>query len=252
MPNSQTRITLLDEFARDHVPYDVDLWPEIAATLSTRRRPPYTRLDRGQLWRIAVVATALLLSIIVLPPTRQTIADTIQHFGIVETNSTTVRIGPPAPGATAVSVPVPMYSLEEAQKRVPYPIPQPSWIPAGFRLRGVFVGHDDVVTVSYVSDDWQVKVNSGAFGFSVHPGTEPSLGGTAIPSTAIRHVTVNGAPAIYAQGAWEHQPDGMTWHGDADAVRVAWAADGFTYDLSGSKTDLGRDGLIRIAESIHP
>lgn len=252
MPNSQTRITLLDELARDHVPDDVDLWPEIAAILSTGRRPPPARLDRGQLWRVAVVAAALLLSVIVLSPARQTIADTIQHFGIVETNSTTIRNSPPAPAATAVSEPVSMYSLEEAQTRVPYPIPQPSWIPAGFHLRGVFVGHDGFVALSYVSDDWSTSGNSGGFGLSVHPGTEPSLGGIAIPSTAIRHITVNGAPAIYAQGAWEHQPDGITWHGDADAVRVAWAADGFTYDLSGSKTDLGRDGLIRIAESIHP
>jgi len=252
MPQNQTSFALLDELARDHVPDGVDLWPEIAEILSTRRRPPYARLNRGQLWRMAAAAGALLLSVIVLSPARQTIADTIQHFGIVETNSTTIRNSPPAPGATAVSEPVPMYSLEEAQKRVPYPIPQPSSIPAGFYLRGVFVDHDGFVALSYVSDDWSTKGNSGAFGLSVHPGTEPSLGGIAIPSTAIRHVTVNGAPAIYAQGAWDHQPDGITWNGDADAIRVAWAADGFTYVLSGSKTDLGRDGLIRMAESIHP
>jgi hypothetical protein len=251
MPQNQTRFVLLDEFAREKVPDDVDLWPEIAQILVSHR-PSRTQNNRAQLWRVTVATAVLLLSVIVLSPARQTIADTSQHFGIVETNSTTIRNGPPAPGATAVAVPVPRYSLEEAQKQVPYPIPQPSWIPAGFHLRGVFVGHDGVVTLSYVSADWQAKVNSGAFGLSVGPGTEPSLGGSAIPTTAIRHITVNGAPAIYAQGAWDHQPDGITWNGDADTIRVAWAADGFTYVLSGSKTDLGRDGLIRMAESIHP
>ena len=203
------------------------------------------------MWRAAGVMTALLLSIIGLSPVGQTIADTIQHFGITETNSTTIRSSPSAPGVTAVSEPVPMYSLDEAQKLVPYPIPQPSWIPTGFHLRGVFVDGNGLVSLSYVPDGGSTSGRHGGFGLSVHPGTEPSLGGIVIPATAIQHVTVNGAPAVYVQGAWDNQPAALAWHDNADAARVAWAADGFTYLLSGSEMGIGRDELIRIAESIH-
>lgn len=250
MRKNQTSITLLDELASDTVPESVDLWPGVADIISARRRVPHVRLHGGQIWRIAATMAVLILSVIMLSPVQQTIADTIQHFGILETNSTKIQQSPPAVGVTAISEPVAMYSLEEAQKRVPYTIPQPSWIPSGFHLRGVFVGTDGSVSLSYVPDGWTENGSGGGFGLSVRRGSEAGFGGIAIPVTAIQHATLNGAPALYARGAWEDRSNGMTWHADDDAARVAWASDGFTYVLSESGVGLGRDDLMRIAESI--
>lgn len=202
-------------------------------------------------WRVAVIAAGLIVALIVIAPVRQTIADTIQHFGIMETNETVVPPSTPASGVTAISEAIPLMSLGEAQSRVPFHIPTPSWIPPRMHLRGVFVGHDGVVSLAYVQDGSPEAGTKGGFGLSIGLGSVPSLGRIVIPAPAIRHVTVNGAPAVYAHGAWDYQNSTSTWDGDADAARVSWSADGFTYVLSEGELGLSRDDLIRIAESVH-
>lgn len=251
MNDEQDRFVLLDEIAAAAVPTTVDLCPTISQRVDAGRSHSKTAFGRARLWRVGMAAAALLLSLAVIRPVRESIADTIQHFGIVATNDTVILYGQSAPGTTAVSSPLPFFSLAEAQQRVNFVIPMPGWIPPGMHLRGAFVGSDDFVALSYVPDGWTPDGVQSGFGLEITPGTTASFGRYAIPSSAIQHVTVNGSPAVYAHGAWDSQPSAITWHGDADDAMLSWSADGFVYTVSGGGPGIGRDDLFRIAESVH-
>ncbi|HVX31336.1 MAG TPA: hypothetical protein VHA53_12725 [Nitrolancea sp.] len=252
MNDELDRLILLDEIASATVPATVDLWPAIARRVNAGQPRSKTAFARARVWRLGVAVAAVLLSVVVITPVRQSIADTIQHFGIVETSRTRLPQETRAPGfaATAVAVELPLLSLEEAQQQVNYPIPIPTWIPPGTHLRGAFVSGDGSVSLSYVPNGWTGQSSQGGFGIGIRQGASAGLGGYEIPSSAIQHVTVNGSPAIYAHGAWDAPPNSI-WHDDADAAMLSWSADGFVYTLSQGELGLSRDDLIRIAESVH-
>src|SRR5690349_4820437 len=141
MDVNRSKRVLLDEIAAAALPETIDLWPAISQQVETRPTSWNTVITRST-WRFSVAVMVVLAAVLVVPPVRQTIADSIQYFGITETHDTVLPHQQTVPNATAVAESLPLLSLPEAQERVGFSIPTPSWVPSGMQLRGAFVGSD--------------------------------------------------------------------------------------------------------------
>ncbi len=135
---------------------------------------------------------------------------------------------------------IPAVSLAEAQNQVAFQIPQPGWLPEGLTLKGAHVNPPNWANVFYGRADGK----EGGLGIEVAQGTGKT--NYVFPDSAKQPVTVDGQPAIYVHGAWNGQGQ---WNDNADAATVEWSSDGLALRLSCSALDLGRNEVIRIAES---
>jgi hypothetical protein len=160
---------------------------------------------------------------------------------------TTVWRSCPHGGAFGISRPL-VVSVADAQRQVGFPIRAPAWLPPGLTVAGVEVdsGHSISVVCRKPGDDPTLP-GLGVY-ISEHPGGQ--VGGSAVPSSGVQHVTVGGRPAVYVHGDYEGPPGVGRWTPNADAEELSWARDGVTYDLLTGGLHLSRGDLIRIAESM--
>ncbi len=136
---------------------------------------------------------------------------------------------------------MPAVTLSEAQKQIAFNIPQPGRLPEGLTLKGAHVNPPNWANVFYGRADGK----EGGLGIEVAQRT--GLPNYVFPDSAKQPVTVDGQPAIYVHGAWNGQGQ---WNDNADAATVEWSANGLVLRLSCSALGLGRDEVIRMAESV--
>ncbi len=232
----------------------------------------------------AVTGTLLvvaLLLLIAVPSARAAFGRFMeQRFGLVLVDpaqeTTKVAERDLTEGETLTEVAIPAISLEEAQALVAFTIPMPTILPEGFGLWAARVGTgphgssmDENGNMIVIEPPVQVilafkpdKSNQEQY----HPDATLSLdifdqvgleGGYTVPIGSEEAAEVNGNNAVFVKGIWVQvdeskppSPDNITWDDTADAAKLSWEADGFTYILSGSHLDLSLADYIRIAESI--
>jgi hypothetical protein len=145
----------------------------------------------------------------------------------------------PAPSINVNVIPV--VNPTEAQRQLPFHIPQPTWLPEGLILKGAHVDPPNWANVFY----GRAEGGEAGFGFEIHFG--PREGGYVYADSAKRKVLVSDQPATCVRGAWNERGE---WNDSADATTLEWSANGFDYHMSQSELDLTCDDLIRIAESL--
>ena len=224
----------------------------------TRQQAAAGRPARRPRLRLAWAAgglAALLVLITLLTPTGQTALASFMavfHLGRTEVSITPAQMAltqlPPA-GAASTAVYQDL-TLEEAQAQVHFAIPQPAYLPEGYRLRGVrsctypdlpaWMPQPFSLDVFYESEQGlQVRLRL----YPIALGDEASISGLnleASPIQDVRDVDLNGKPGVLlrlgaegAEAVWQE----VVWeHGDLI--------------LALSATNLTEDELLRMARSI--
>jgi hypothetical protein len=148
----------------------------------------------------------------------------------------------------------PLYvGLATAQAQVTFHIETAAWLPAGLTLGGVAVFGNDVVDgPSSVSVEYLPIGHTGpgpGIRIQEHPGTQ--VGGSAVPASAVEHVTVDGQPAIFVKGDYESPRSAVGyWTPSADVEELSWQHGGLTFDMIASGLHLTAADLIRVAQSV--
>ncbi|HET8631236.1 MAG TPA: hypothetical protein VFL91_27775, partial [Thermomicrobiales bacterium] len=122
-------------------------------------------------------------------------------------------------------------------------------------IRGVIVGTgptDNPASVPISVIVSYMPVAGGPYPPSTGLGIQQTAGSTlhggyAIPTSQVQDARVNGRPAAYAHGAWT---EAGVWDGTLDAGMLSWEEGGFTYVVHSSGLGLGREDLVKIAESL--
>jgi hypothetical protein len=150
-------------------------------------------------------------------------------------------------------VPSEMLSLEEAQRRLPFPILLPAYVLQGYERRDAlalttFADPDaPLYTTIFLNIIWENK-GGEAFMLSIrHCPSGLEYCGWSVGEGALEEITLNGRPAVIQRGAWNY--DTRQYDFSFPVIEIQWKYDENTiYSLTGNRSL--EDELIRIAESI--
>jgi hypothetical protein len=215
------------------------------------RRAGKSRLIRPRRAAWAVVGLVVVaLVVLSLTPFGQTAVASFMavfHLGRTDVSIAPVYTPSAATGTTAIPSKL---TLKEAKELVSFPIPQPAYLPPGYRLSGVnsytypelptWVPQPFYVELVYKHDGGDELVLGV---YSILLGDQASISRLnlqATPIEAVRDVDVNGQPGVLlrlgtgqAGAAWQQ----VVWeHGDLI--------------LALSSVDLTEDDLMRVARSV--
>lgn len=214
------------------------------------RRAPWLRLG----WAVAGLAAVLLAVILITPLGQTAVASLMAVFDLGRTN---VRIAPEYTPSTLPTTAVDggravqrNLLLEEAQDLVSFIIPQPSYLPPGFRLEGVnsymypdlpaWVPQPFFVELIYNDSEGEellLRVYSIALGDGA---SISSLNLRAPPIEHAKDVNVNGQPGVLLQQDLDRS--GAVWQ------ELVWEQDDLILALSSVYLD--EPDLLSIARSI--
>jgi hypothetical protein len=237
--------------------------PDVAGSVAARMRSTRSRIISRTLARSLVVVLVLLASLLFIPPVRAGVLDFIQ-VGIVRIfraeppTMTPVTATPKENQAT----PVPTSSsllpfldqiagettLQDAAQKTGYPILLPSY-PAG-------IGEPDRVFLQDAEGPmtilvWMDPQQPGQVEMSLHFIPKGSWAVNKFAPVAIDDTSVNGAPAVWAEGPYLI----LLQNGDMKIERLMnghvliWENNGVTYRL---ETSASMEEAVRIAESLKP
>ena len=214
--------------------------------------PRARRLRLG--WAAAGLAVVLLAALLWTPQGETAVAS---FLAVLRLGRTEVRITPagtpstlPATALAASTAVRESLTLEEAQQRIPFAIPQPAYLPPGYTLRAVdsytypdlpaWVPQPFFVELVYGNghdDDLVLRVYSILLG----DGASISrLNLQATPIQEVRDVEVDGQPAVLLRLG--HEPDQVAWQ------ELVWERDDRILALSSAY--LSAEDLLRIARSV--
>jgi hypothetical protein len=191
-------------------------------------------------WRLAAAGLALmLLVVLILTPVGQTaVASFLGIFHLGRTEVQISQTGTPTPaGQTAIRE---QWSLEEARDRLPFALPQPAYLPQGYRFRAVYsYTYPDLP--EWVPQPVLVDVDYGNLTLRVYPimlGEEASISRLNLETTSVQKVQdleVNGQPGVLlrAGDTWQE----IVWE-QGDLVLALWAA------------HLSEEELLAVARSV--
>jgi hypothetical protein len=235
-------------------PVDPSLEQRIMRQVRNADGPPRP-IPRSRLgWAVAALASALLIVMLFTPAGQTAVASFMAVFNLGRTE---VHITPVytanVPGATAVAQSTALQqamTLEEAQTKVGFTIPQPGYLPTGYRLREV-ISHTYPDLPAWLPQPFFVELvyeDSQAHELSlrVYPimlGNKASIAGMNLQATPIQDVLdvdVNGQPGVLLRLGTDRSGPG--WQ------EVVWEQGDLILALSAS--ELTEADLLRIARSI--
>ena len=209
-----------------------------------RERPGYRLI-----WAVAGVAAALLLVLLITPAGQTAVASFLGVFHLGRTEVQVAQVGTPTATAQA-GVNREVLTLEDAQARLPFTIPQPAYLPEGYDLREVS-GYTYPDLPAWLPQPFFVELvyddESGAVcTLRVYPltvGEEASISGLNLEASSfelVKDVEIQGQPAVLLRlsdggrrNAWQE----VVWeHGDLM--------------LALSASDLTEAELLQIAASV--
>ncbi len=268
----EQRITpILHELAEQEIPADLDLWPAIRTQVESGRRMqrrPVAKLRLKVAVSLAVLALASIGLLASIPSAQAAIVRTLQRFGLVLIDPSAMR------PATSVKVeptrqpPQPL-TLAEAQLRAPFPIRVPTWLPEGLTFAGAEVNVDTVSTpgpdgeppaevslVYHRASQSQISASTEMLQLLILFGPNPA--GFVVPNSRGQEAVINGQAGVYAHGGWRDDGQGdpqtalgdLRWDDALDEAWLSWGEDGLTYTLQAVGLGLGREDMVRIAESL--
>lgn len=189
----------------------------------SRRERPGFRL----VWAAAGVAAALLLVLLITPAGQTAVASFFGVFQLGRTEVQVTQVGTPTATAQA-AVRREVLTLEDAQARLPFTIPQPAYLPEGYGLQEVS-GYSYPDLPAWLPQPFFVELvyggESGAVcTLRVYPitvGEEASISALNLEASSfevVKDVEVEGKPAVLLRlgdggrrGAWQE----VVWeHGD--------------------------------------
>jgi hypothetical protein len=223
---------------------------QVRATGRPARGVP--RLGLG--WAVAGLVTVLLLVVLFTPLGQTAVAGFMAAFNLGRTEVTIQPVHTPSTlpatamaGATAVRESL---ELEEAQGQVSYAIPQPAYLPSGYRLAGVngYTYPDlpawvpqpfflELVYKDSAGDELLLRV------YSITLGDEGSISELNLQATSIqdaRNVDVSGQAGVLLQLGSDRT--GAVWQ------EVVWEQGDLIVALSSGH--LAEDELLRVARSV--
>lgn len=186
------------------------------------RRRPRSRL----VWAATGLALALFLALLFTPAGQTAVASFLGVFTLGRTEVQVAQVGTPTVTAQAAVIREPL-TLEDAQARLPFAIPQPAHLPEGYGLRELN-GYTYPGMPAWLPQPLFVELVYGGPGSActlrVYPisiGEEASIAGMNMEATSfdqVKEVQVRGQPAVLlrlgssdAQSAWQE----VVWeHGD--------------------------------------
>jgi len=191
-------------------------------------------------WRLAAAGLTLsLLVALLLTPIGQTAV--ASFLGIFQLGRTQVQIsqtGTPVPAEhTAIRE---SWTLEEAQERLPFALPQPAYLPEGHRLQAVHsYTYPDLP--EWVPQPVLVDMDYGDLTLRIYPillGEEASISRLNLEATSVEKVQdleINGQPGVLLR-VGDHWQE-VVWEQD-DLVLALWAP------------DLPEEELLAVARSV--
>ncbi len=142
---------------------------------------------------------------------------------------------------TAIAIELPVVGVDDAQRKVGFDIPEPTWLPTGLVLQGAHVDPPNWTHIFYGPADGSPR------GLGIEISTGPKEGGYDYPDTAMRSVSVSGYSGICVQGSWNERQE---WVASADAGALEWSTGDFWYRISHSGIGLSCENTVRIARSL--
>lgn len=208
-----------------------------AANAATARKWPTVRLSASR-FKIGLAATCLLVtSLVVAWPVLGQVPGRIIPRRVIPRVAKTLA----TPIAAGVATPPPAghwTDLDELQKEAGFTLFVPTYLPAGCTQK----------ENSFNSFAADVILTYSCFSIGEQVGHEaqPDIG-----EGAKQDITINGQPAIYADGAWFQEPGGkgLVWKSGI-LHQVMFVRNGIFVRLGAFTTVLGKEELIRIAESL--
>jgi hypothetical protein len=209
-----------------------------------RRKRPFRPV-----WAAAGVAAALLLVLLITPLGQTAIAGFLGVFHLGRTQVQVTQGGTPTATARAAVVRETL-SLEDAQARLPFAIPQPAYLPAGYDLQQV-VGYTYPDLPAWLPQPFFVELlyadaSGGSCTLRVYPitvGEEASIAQLNLATTSFEE-----AKEVQVQG----QPAMLLRLGDGSG-RSAWREIVWEYGdliLALSASDLAEAELLQVAGSV--
>ncbi len=220
------------------------------AAAGPQRRSPRVRLG----WAIASVVTVLLAVTLLTPLGQTAVASFLAVFNLGRTEVRITPVDTPsAPLATVVARSTAIgqtLTLDEARAQIPFDIPQPGYVPAGYRLHQV-VSHTYPDLPAWVPQPFSVELvyqDGGGHTISLRfylivLSDEATISGMnleARPIKDVQDVDVNGQPGVLLQVG--------TGRGEATWQEVVWEQGDLILALSA--TDLSQSELLRVARSV--
>lgn len=198
-------------------------------------------------WAVAGLVTALLLALLLTPLGGAAVASFRAVFDLGRTDVEITQGTTPTvtDGAAAVCQ---RMTLEEAQSRVSFDIPQPAHLPPGYALRQVN-GYSYPDLPAWLPQPFFVELvycddSGGILNLRVYPivlGSEASISGLNLEATSVEKVqdlVIAGQPGVLlhvGEGAWQE----LVWeHG---SLMLALSSD-----------DLAEAELLQVAQSVEP
>ncbi len=219
------------------------LGPANPALLPARERVVGAR-TRGRpvpRWRLAAAALAatLVVAFLLTPVGQTAVASFLATVHLGRTQVQISQTGTPVPaGQTATRE---TWTMEEAQERLPFALPQPAYLPEGHRLQAVYsYTYPDLP--EWVPQPVFVDVDYGDLTLRVYPimlGEEASISRLNLETTSVEKVQdlrINGQPGVLLRvgDAWQE----IVWE-QGDLV------------LALSAPDLPEEELLAVARSVH-
>jgi len=218
---------------------------EASRTASRTRISEVHVLHRSRV-RLVVPIVCVMLALIAIPVVAQK-GITIHRAGNVAVYETTFPTAPPT--IALPSAKIDKSSLEQAQQRVTFPIPSPSWLPSGYAVVSAQVIQSnpryETVSVLYgnAGDRLQILYNHyigpGTTCYQFKEGTRicDRYSHPAPQGSVIADVTINGQPALLIEDTAN------------DARSVEFERGDISVAVAGPAS-LPADAFIRIASSL--
>jgi hypothetical protein len=198
-------------------------------------------------WAAAALAVALVVGLLLTPVGQTAVASFLGIFHLGRTEVQISQTGTPVPtGHTAVRD---TWTLEEAREWLPFDLPEPAYLPDGYRARAVYsYTYPDlpewVPQPVFVDVDYGRAERSDAGGnliLRVYPimlGHDASISRLNLETTSVEKVQdleINGQPGVLLRvgDAWQE----VVWE-QGDLVLALWAP------------DLSEEELLAIARSV--
>jgi len=225
-------------------PVDPVLEQRVMRRVRAAQQPAQRAPRRRWAWAAAGLATVVLLALLISPAGQTAVASFLAVFDLGRTEVQISQVGTPTVPSGAAAIRETM-SLAEADQQFPFAIPQPDYLPAGYRLREVN-GYSYPDLPAWVPQPFFVELVYGddegaTCTLRVYPimlGQEGNVSGLKLAATSIgevEDVMVGGQPGVLLrlEGTWQE---------------VVWEQGELILSLSAE--ELSRETLLQVAGSV--
>jgi hypothetical protein len=261
MDKKNIQSILRDALENEIPPDEIKLWPAVKADLvAGQQQAEKMKKMRPRLLSKAVIATLVviaLLTVAFLTPQGRAFAQNVFQF-FTRTESK-IRPLPPekipspeeAQAISTVQAPVPLASMNDAEKSAGFDAKELPSVPKGFEFVGA-MAIEGGLSIQYQAqgNGGQLVINEITNGFMESDWDQS-------PADAITQVKVGDLDAEIVQGAFVvYAGESVArWNPDAPVLRLRWIEDGIWYEMTKfgnveAIEYLDQAGMIALAESL--